>query len=707
MSRLPLRRELKAVAVDTVRLISSPSTRNGTAISLIAMRTNLLCLPVRSLKQSFISSCHNHENITNLGCRIRWLLSITSILLALFGQISQVQAANSLGECYVTVNVSGGTLPAGWSYQLQYCDTDSRWYNGASGTSTQTYYKQQGDWLNRSVQWRCQLKFNFTDYGTAQTNTCFAGSDTVSFSVTAPTTINPPTITGDPVSQSVSVGASVTFTVTASGTAPLSYQWRKNGDNIDTAKAASHTISSVSAADAGNYSCHVSNTSGDSTSQEAVLTVCAFSSNEYFVSSSGNDAACGSLSTPFATIQKGIDTATDGCTVWVLPGNYSGIGNRAINMRGKKIKLRSTDGPVSTIINCERNQAIIAESGERTTTSIDGFTITNGYVSNGRDWSGLGVVHMENASLLIENCVFHSNEARTSYVTSSASIILKTEGFSHSAIVQNCLFFNNIVTGIGWTIYGGGYGSIIGSIGGTSPIGVNNCTISNNTINSSGGPTAPIQIFYGADIGLVKNTIVWGNSPVSMPSGTIDTFSTIRMYPAGGISENPTTILYSLANGGITPYGGTGNKIGIDPLFIDTSSNNFALQVGSPAINTGSPSDSDPDGTIIDMGYRQDRFVGYDTDGDGFDDLFEINNGFDPNSSASSPDSNSSIRESRKSVIEFSFYAAKNISYRIEVSADLSRWSAVEDEIIGNGGKIVRSFSTISHPRRFFRVYRN
>lgn len=162
----------------------------------------------------------------------RLILSLAIILVAIFGQIPDLHAANSSGECYVTVNVTGNTLPSGWSYQLQYYDTDSNCYNGASGTSTQTFYKQQGDWLNKSIQWRCQLKYNNANYGTAQTNICYAGSDSVSFTVSAPAPASASSITGQPASQTVQTGASLTFTVTANGTAPHGYQWRKNGGDI-------------------------------------------------------------------------------------------------------------------------------------------------------------------------------------------------------------------------------------------------------------------------------------------------------------------------------------------------------------------------------------------------------------------------------------------------------------------------------------------
>jgi hypothetical protein len=83
----------------------------------------------------------------------------------------------------------------------------------------------------------------------------------------------PPLISVHPVSQTVNVGASVTFSVSASGTPPLAYQWRKNGINIAGANAASYTISSAQPADQGVFDVTVSNSGGFVTSSAANLTV--------------------------------------------------------------------------------------------------------------------------------------------------------------------------------------------------------------------------------------------------------------------------------------------------------------------------------------------------------------------------------------------------------------------------------------------------
>jgi len=72
----------------------------------------------------------------------------------------------------------------------------------------------------------------------------------------------------------VSIGGTAKFSVTATGTAPLSYQWRKNGVNIVGATSSSYTIPPATAQDDGSlFSVVVSNTAGSVTSVNAKLTV--------------------------------------------------------------------------------------------------------------------------------------------------------------------------------------------------------------------------------------------------------------------------------------------------------------------------------------------------------------------------------------------------------------------------------------------------
>src|SRR5258708_5338540 len=83
-----------------------------------------------------------------------------------------------------------------------------------------------------------------------------------------------PSITAQPVSQSVIAGQTATFSVTATGTAPLSYQWRRNGAAVSGATSASYTTSATTSADNGaQFTVAVGNSAGSVTSSAATLTV--------------------------------------------------------------------------------------------------------------------------------------------------------------------------------------------------------------------------------------------------------------------------------------------------------------------------------------------------------------------------------------------------------------------------------------------------
>ncbi|HLQ09923.1 MAG TPA: PQQ-binding-like beta-propeller repeat protein [Steroidobacteraceae bacterium] len=83
-----------------------------------------------------------------------------------------------------------------------------------------------------------------------------------------------PSITTQPADQSIRAGQTATYSVSASGTAPLSYQWRKSGTSIAGATAASYTTPAATTADSGaTFAVAVSNSAGSASSRSALLTV--------------------------------------------------------------------------------------------------------------------------------------------------------------------------------------------------------------------------------------------------------------------------------------------------------------------------------------------------------------------------------------------------------------------------------------------------
>ena len=140
-----------------------------------------------------------------------------------------------------------------------------------------------------------------------------------------------PTITGQPQSLSVAAGQGAQFTVTASGTGPLSYQWQFGGGVIAGATGSSYSIASAQAGNAGNYSVVVTNSWGGVTSSAAVLTVT--------VQPNGLVAAYGFNEGSGATVADGSgngNTGTLSGATWTTSGKY---GNGLVFNGGSLVKV--------------------------------------------------------------------------------------------------------------------------------------------------------------------------------------------------------------------------------------------------------------------------------------------------------------------------------------------------------------------------------
>ena len=95
-----------------------------------------------------------------------------------------------------------------------------------------------------------------------------ATSDSALVSITAPVAI-----TAQPQGRAAPTGTSVIFSVTATGTGSITYQWLKNGEKITGATSSTYSVSSVAVSDTGGYQVLVSNGAGDQISQTATLRV--------------------------------------------------------------------------------------------------------------------------------------------------------------------------------------------------------------------------------------------------------------------------------------------------------------------------------------------------------------------------------------------------------------------------------------------------
>jgi len=215
----------------------------------------------------------------------------------------------------------------------------------------------------------------------------------------------------------------------------------------------------------------------------------------YYVSAdSGSDSNNGlSEETAFATIQRAIDEAQDGQRVIVLPGRYTGQGNRNIDFGGKAITvggINPTDSNIvsATVVDCEgQGSGFHFDSVETELSVLEGLTIINGKSGEG------GGVWCYNASPTIRNCVLSNNKASSESGLGGAIAAVGESNLT----VRNCIIRENRAQGKG--------GGIFSQEGRLTIAG---CTVTGNKLLSG----APDDIFANSSEvnlgGLGENTVV-------------------------------------------------------------------------------------------------------------------------------------------------------------------------------------------------------
>lgn len=177
----------------------------------------------------------------------------------------------------------------------------------------------------------------------------------------------------------------------------------------------------------------------------------------------------------YPTIGQGMDAASDGDTVLVREGSYSGPGNRDIGYGGKAVVLMSERGPEFTVIDCDGlGRGVDFSGGEGSGAVFDGFTVTNG----APDGSGGAIRIGSYASPVVSNCLLAGNSA----VDKGGGIFC---GRASTPSVSGCSISGNTASGDGGAVY----------CGPLSSASVENSVIDGNTASLGGGG---ISAWYGS-----------------------------------------------------------------------------------------------------------------------------------------------------------------------------------------------------------------
>jgi len=365
----------------------------------------------------------------------------------------------------------------------------------------------------------------------------------------APVWAASPTITQEPQSQTVLVGSNVSFTVTASSSLPLFYQWQKDGTNladggsVNGATNSALTISGVQPGNSGGYWVVVNDSGGAVTSSVATLTV---GTVRYVNVNSPNPVPpYTNWAGAAVTIQQAVDVALPGDEIVVTNGTYA-TGGRAVHGAmtnrvavDRPVVLQSVNGPQFTVI--QGRKVPVTGTGDGAIRCVyltngavlSGFTLSNGATRQAGDWlleqSGAGVL-CESVSAVVSNCTLSGNVAAiegggafsgtlntcTLSGNSCSGPCGGEGGGAASSTLNNCTLSGNSATSGGGTLYGtlnnckvignsarDPAGSRLGEGGGTYSAVLTNCTVMNNYARVTGG---------GASWGTLVGCLVAGNS---------------------------------------------------------------------------------------------------------------------------------------------------------------------------------------------------
>lgn len=189
----------------------------------------------------------------------------------------------------------------------------------------------------------------------------------------------------------------------------------------------------------------------------------------------------------FPTIQKAIDAAHDDDTILVEDGTYSGSGNVNLDFKGKRIQLRSRNGPRHCILDGSdvAPLAVFNSSAEGEDTILRGFTLRNGRANLG------GAIRVaSSAAPTIRDCIFVDNSA----ITVGGAIRVDSAGHP---IVSNCVFIDNQAQLAG------------GAIDCQATIRLVRCTFVGNTLLSANGNGGALRVGVSAHVE-VEDSILWG-----------------------------------------------------------------------------------------------------------------------------------------------------------------------------------------------------
>jgi predicted outer membrane repeat protein len=307
----------------------------------------------------------------------------------------------------------------------------------------------------------------------------------------------------------------------------------------------------------------------------------------------------------YITIGGAVGAVSSGDTLLVRPGTYTGSLNRYIDFGGKELVVRSTDGPATTVIDCQdAGIAFYLHSGELPEATVEGFTITNGQGPN-----GAAFFIDSSSSCTIRNCVISNCEA-----TSGNGGGIFCDDNSHVCVYDTTFRDNWAVTyGGGAMIWGGSaifrgclfeanHGQITGGglfVFWQADVLIDSCSFVSNTAYYYGG-----GVMFNQATGTIEDCTFYNNTAGSNGAGiychqcspTVIRDIVSHSNVVAGIACSETAADPQISNcdvfanaGGDSLCGTYWNNLFEDPLYCDASAADLTVCSDSPCLPAGNP----------------------------------------------------------------------------------------------------------------------
>lgn len=310
----------------------------------------------------------------------------------------------------------------------------------------------------------------------------------------------------------------------------------------------------------------------------------------HYVCSTGSDSSpFTSWATASNDIQAAVTAASEGDTVEVCAGTYTGAGNRDITVANKTITLKSSSGASSTIIDAEgaagvRVLYIYGQTTNDNNTIVDGFTIRNGNDASG---SGIRVENTNGGSTVaptIKNCILEYNYS--SGVGSAIYLKGADADDTVAATIQNNIIRHNYAGTHGGAIYAAPFApatitqnEIYNNTSAQEAAGIfhnsADLTVTRNEIYNNFGRDGA-AIYMDGTSGLIAANLIYNNS------GRIGVVGFI----GGSDARLTNTVLY--ANEGRTNYDGIysgASSPDIDNCILWKNGDEYYSTGGSPSVD--------------------------------------------------------------------------------------------------------------------------